>query len=86
MEEKEVIGVKPKILSEEVTKTENYGEFFTLIEHEGKVKIATGRAIISKLTFDNMKDAKKYIDQKPWELIINLVCYVNDQIKQLNKE
>ena len=85
MAKENVYGVKPKVKVVEETKTEQYNEFFTLVTRNGKTRIACGNAIVSHNEFDSLKDAKSYIDKKPWELIINITCYVQDKLHEQSK-
>lgn len=81
-EKEKVYGVKPKIVKKDTTKTEVYSVIFTLLTVNKETKIAIGNKIISKLTFESTKEAKKYIDSKPWELLINAPLAINDIINE----
>ena len=84
-EKEQIYGVKPSVKVVETNKTEQYNEFFTLVTSNKQTRIACGNAIVSRQVFKSVKEAKAYIDQKPWELIINVTAYVNDQLKQSKK-
>lgn len=87
-EQNKVLGVKPVIKEAKTkqAKIENYETIFTLVEIEkGKIKIAVTNKIISAKEFKTMKEAKSYIDSKPWELIINATCCIYDIEKQTSK-
>ena len=86
MAKEQIYGVKPKVKVVETNKTEVYQEYFTLVTSNKQTRIAVGNAIISRNTFDSVKAAKAYIDQKPWELMINLLCYVYDMAKKQEAE
>lgn len=43
---------------------------FTLIETNGRVNIVMKNQIVEENTFDSVEDAKKYIESKPWKLIL----------------
>lgn len=81
-DKEQIYGVKPKVKIVETNKTEQYGEFFTLVTNNKETRIACGNAIVSRNVFKSTKEAKAYIDKKPWELIINVTAYVNDQLKK----
>lgn len=78
----EVLGVKPKVEITERAKTEAYAEFFTLVTQNKITRIACGNAIVSRQNFSSVAAAKKYIDLKPWELIINVTCYIMDKTNE----
>ena len=79
----DVLGIQPKVKVTETVKTEKYGEIFVLVKTDKNVKIAVGNALVSKLSFKSLKDAKTYIDSKPWELLVNVICYLQDLSKQV---
>lgn len=81
-EKDQIYGVKPKIKVVETNKTEQYEEFFKLVTSNKLTRIACGNAIVSRLQFKSVKEAKSYIDSKPWELIINVTAYINDLLKK----
>lgn len=62
----------------ETNKTERYDEFFILVQRNDEVRIAVTNKIVTAKTFKTMEDAKKYIDRKPWELIVNTTIVIND--------
>ena len=66
--------------------TNNFKTFecFGLVKNKEteKVQIVFGNFLISEKTFNNYESAKKYIRQKPWELIIN----VSNAIRMFNHE
>lgn len=82
MEEK-TIQTKPTTTSIETTNTYQH-DIFTILEHEGVFMIAIGMSIVSREKFANLTEAKKYINRKPWELIINTTALVANKVKQLN--
>lgn len=50
---------------------------FTILETDDeKFLISLGNQIVSELTFDTLEEAEKYIDEKPWELILNSTMYL----------
>ena len=80
--ENKVYGVQPKVQVTENVKTETYNEIFTLVTQNKQTRIAIGRSIVSKMTFKTLKEAKNYIDQKPWELLINVICLVEEKAQE----
>lgn len=47
--------------------------------------IVMGNQMASGKTFDNLNDMKAYIDEKPWELIVN-ACAIFNEILNTNKK
>lgn len=82
---KEIYGVKPKVEVKEVSKTHNYQTIFTIVERNKNFNIAVGNKIVSKLTFVTLKEAKDYIDSKPYELIVNATCCIYEISQTLKK-
>lgn len=77
---------KPKVLKQEqVEKPEKYEEIFDLVKANENYYIGIAGKVISKSSFATKEEAKKYIDSKPWELIINAACLCMDLSKQNNK-
>lgn len=58
---------------------------FTIIKQDKKYKIAVGNVLISELTFTKLADAKKYIESKPYEIIVNLIGLAIDKFNEYNK-
>lgn len=56
-------------------------QLFAFAKINNKVRIVVGRNIISEKEFDKFKEAQKYLDQKPWEIIVNLICLISKDIK-----
>lgn len=84
-DKEQVYGVKPQIKVVETNKTERYGEYFTLVTSKKQTRIVCGNAIVSREVFKSVKEAKAYIDKKPWELIVNTACWVFDMTHQNNQ-
>lgn len=69
-------------------------EIFAIVKINKIYKIVMGQQIIVPHEFAKVTDAKKYIDSKPWELIINSASYltqfmINNQeklIEEVKKE
>ena len=83
MAKKEVIGLKPTVKDEKVTRVEQY-QIFNLVVSD-KVKIAIGNYLIHQNEFETVEDAKNYIDSKPWELIVNTTCCIYDISKNVEQ-
>lgn len=55
----------------------NENDLFTYVEVAAKnVVICVGQHQVSKIHFNLLTDAKKYVAQKPWELICNVASLV----------
>lgn len=62
----------------------NETPFSLVIEEEGdskKVKIVSGKYLCSSKIFPNESEAKKYINKKPYELIISLFIIFKKELK-----
>ena len=70
MAKKNVYGVTPKVKKTEVQKVEQYDFCFNLVTRGEKTQIAVGNVIVSGQEFESVEAAKKYIDSKPWGLIV----------------
>lgn len=81
-----IYGVQPKVEVTEQIQTERYNEIFILVTKNKQTMIAIGKSIVSNKTFKSTKEAKTYIDQKPWELLINVICLINDTEKTIKTE
>lgn len=81
-----IYGVQPKVEVTEQVQTERYNEIFLLVTRNKKTMIAIGKSIVSNKTFKSVKEAKTYIDQKPWELLINVICLITDTAKTVKTE
>lgn len=58
---------------------------FTIAENENKFYVLVQNYVVSEKTFDKLKDAERYINSKPWELIINVTSLTQKLIKQNEK-
>lgn len=74
---KEITNEANVEITDQIT-TEVYQQIFTLVTKNGQTQIAVSNYIVSRMTFDSIAKAKKYIDNKPWELIINASCCLNE--------
>lgn len=62
-------------------------KFFTFVERkENDVIICVGNHIVSSLSFKTWKDAKDYTKRKTWELLVNVMCLINQKMKDYEKE
>lgn len=58
---------------------------FTIAEKDGKFHILVQNYIVSEKTFDKLEKAEKYINSKPWELIINVTSLTLKLVQQHEK-
>lgn len=62
-------------------------KFFTFVERkENDVIICVGNHIVSSLTFKTWKEAKDYTKRKTWELLVNVMCLINQKMQNYEKE
>lgn len=59
---------------------------FKVLQQNDKFKIILGNSIVSERTFDKKEDAIRYINNKPYELITNLICITLELKQQYEKE
>ena len=73
----------------EITRKDVEDTVFSIIESNinKECKIAIANNIISRKTFKNEEEARKYINKKPWELIENMIALYVDYaiVNKLNK-
>lgn len=55
---------------------ENFCPFRTVMRADGTVVIMLGNGLASKKEFDSHEKAQVYINEKPWELLVVLMCAV----------
>lgn len=67
----------------EQPKVEKYEEIFAIVPKNGVFLIGVGGQIMTPKTFATPEEAKSYIDQKPWELIVNTTCMIYDLSKSV---
>lgn len=77
--------VEIRNIEQEVVKTNKY-DIFTLVTKGKKVFIAIGNNIVTHETFDRVEQAKKYVDKKPWELILNTVAVMQSMLAEMEKQ
>lgn len=77
--------MKIENVQEQTVKTEQY-DIFTLVKKDRKVFVAVGNNIVTHSTFDRVEQAKKYIDSKPWELILNTCAVMQSMLKQMEEQ
>lgn len=76
----------PKVVNVDKVMTASY-DMFTLVTKQGKTMIAVADKIVSREMFENEEQAQRYIDSKPWELLVNVACVCYDLMnKQTNKK
>lgn len=76
---------EPKVnVKEQVSYTTEMYDVFTLVksEKEKKVMIAIGNNIVTRNYFKNTREAKDYINSKPWDLILNTCAVMQDMLKK----
>ena len=69
----------------EVKKTElDENNVFLIVNVEDKYRIALGEHWVTKQIFDTPEEAQKYINSKPWELLMNVAAvmakFVNSEL------
>lgn len=72
---------KPIIKTEKFVKIHQFEDIFTIVERNEEFVIAIGNKIIVADKFKSLSDAQKYIESKPWKLIINATCCIYDMSK-----
>lgn len=78
--------VESKVVKESTVQTSGH-DIFTLVTKDGVVMIAIADKIVSRNSFASEEEAIKYIESKPWELIINVSCVCFDLVqKQSNNK
>ena len=60
---------------------EMYEGIFEIVEINGNYSIGIANKLIVNRPFATKEEAKAYIDNKPWELIINATCLIYDLAK-----
>lgn len=59
---------------------------FTILQtDEGKYLLSLGNQVVSELEFDTVDNAKEYVNEKSWELIMNSVVYLINYICKLQE-
>lgn len=75
---------KTKVLNQESTEVKQH-DIFAVVKHNNEIKICAGGHIISEKIFKTFTDAIKYIDSKPYELIVN-VCALAVELKKKGEQ
>lgn len=66
--------------------TETYNPFSFGTKENGKVIIKVGQYQVSNMEFDTTEEAEKYLEQKPWEIILTITgMMVEGTIKKLKE-
>lgn len=73
MAKKELYGNKPKVEVTDLPEVEQYDYCFNLVKNKDGVRIAIGNKIVSPTIFADTEAAKRYIESKPWGLIVATV-------------
>ena len=60
---------------------------FSIVQMEKEnFRIALGNQIVEDKVFKTKQEAQKHIDQKSWDLMINVFCVVSLKMYELQKE
>lgn len=61
---------------------------FSIIKElpEGKCRITIGNNIMSEKEFNSISEAKLYIDEKPWKLLLNSMALMAENVILLNNK
>lgn len=71
-----------KLIAEE-PQTKKVFDIFTLVKPEdGTVKITIGNYLITPKTFKTMKAAEDYLEKKPYDILINMMCLAYQQLRK----
>lgn len=57
---------------------------FNIIEHNGDILITIGNDVLKRC--ETVEEAVKYIEAKPWELILNASAIYIEYVNKINKE
>lgn len=61
-------------------------EEIVVVEIDGKFLIGAFGAIVSQKEFTSLEDAEKYVESKPWELIINIAALAMKRLNEYENE
>lgn len=64
---------------------EDIGDGFYAVGKDGAYNLVFCQQIISPKTFETKEKAKKYKDQKPWEIILIATSVYNERIQSMKK-
>lgn len=80
--------IAPTVQVTETQKLHEYKPFFTIIEKGKNFFIGCCGTIATREVFESKEAAIKYIESKPWDLLVNVVCLIYDKTKdlELNKK
>lgn len=53
---------------------------FNIVQHKGEILITIGNEVLGKK--ETIEDAVKYIESKPWDLILNATAIYTEYIKE----
>ena len=61
---------------------------FSIIQDDDtmKCKIAIGMQFVTDDEFESLKEAEKFINEKPWDLILNTIIILHNNIHKILKE
>ena len=75
----------PKMGEVQKNQLDNSGTFM-IINVEDKWRIGMANRWMTKEVFNTAEEAQKYIDSKPWELIMNLAGTIAEYVKNNNNQ
>lgn len=82
--EKEFTNIPIVKVNDQVTSEQH--EVFRLVTQDGKTYVTIDKYMMTKQPFDSVEAAKQYIDSKPWQLIINAACCIQELSNQSNNK
>ena len=60
--------------------------FVVVWNEKEEYQIVIGQNVISNKKFARLEDAIKYINKKPWELILNASLYFCDKVNEMREK
>ena len=76
-------GKVPKVEVTDVPEVIRYDYCFNLLKNKDGVRIAVGNTVATPEVFQTIEEAQKYVDSKPWGLIVAVthICHkiINEQ-------
>lgn len=57
-------------------------DLFLIVNKDDKYLIALTNKIVSKMQFNTIEDARKYVQSKPWELILNATAVMMNYLQK----
>lgn len=69
----------------ETTEMVHY-DIFQVIKKNNETRICIGTIVVSEEKFATIEEAIKYIDSKPYELLINVCCFAMHANQEQNRK